>query len=250
MPKPVPLPRSPSLESLLECARVVFHDRPVEKEPLLMAFAAGRVTPALALAVARELHAVVEAFPRFLAALLANDLDPALRDVVVDNLNEEQGRMDPRAVHLTTYRAFLSALGHPGRVTVVDPPSVGVRLYIRAMLDLCGRAPVAQGAGALAVVEDHVARASIVIAQWVAREYPDLRETHFGVHEVLDVRHAEELYAIAAHCADAGGMHDVELGVAMGTHLHRRLWTDVFESVSSEPRNDDVRPSAGTTQKK
>jgi pyrroloquinoline quinone (PQQ) biosynthesis protein C len=231
MPKPTLPPRSPSLEPLLERARALFHDRPVEKEPLIAAFAAGRVTRAHALDVAREMHAVVEAFPRFLAALLANDLDPALRDVIVDNLNEEQGRMDPRAVHLATYRAFLSALGHPGPVTVVDPPCVGVRLYIRAMLDLCGRAPVAQGAGALAVIEDHVARASLVIARWVARNYPGLRESHFGVHEVLDVRHAEELYVVAAHYADAGKLQDVELGVAMGTHLHRRLWGDLFEKV-------------------
>ena len=218
-----------SFDVVRERARRCFADEPVESLPLLASFATALVSRAQALRVACEIHAVVEAFPRFLASLLANDLDPALRDVVVDNLYEEQGRMNKDAVHLTTYRALVAALGHVGPPAAIEPPSVGVVAYVRAMIDLCARAPVAEAAAALAVVEDHVARASLVIGRWVAGEHPDVRERHFRVHEALDLRHADELYVLAAHYWDAGRSGDVERGLAMGTYLHRRLWADVFD---------------------
>jgi pyrroloquinoline quinone (PQQ) biosynthesis protein C len=231
MSKSDPSPQTPpgSLDAVRDLARRGFRDHPVEQTPLLASFAASLVSRGQALRVACELHAVVEAFPRFLAALLSNDLDPVLRDVVVENLYEEQGRMNKEAVHLTTYRALLAELGHRGPASAIPPPSTGVVAYVRAMLDLCARGPVAEAAAALAVVEDHVARASLVIGRWVASELPDARERHFRVHETLDVRHADELYELAAHYWAAGLTGDVERGIAMGSYLHRRLWADVFE---------------------
>ncbi|MCL2448797.1 MAG: iron-containing redox enzyme family protein [Polyangiaceae bacterium] len=228
-PLPQELPPS-SLDVVRDLARRIFRDRPVEQTPLLASFAASLVSRPQALRVAYEMHAVVEAFPRFLAALLANDLDPVLRSIVVDNLYEEQGRMHDAAVHLTTYRALLVELGHRGPPSAIPRPSTGVVAYVRSMLDLCGRGPVAEAAAALAVVEDHVARASYVIGRWVAGELPEAPDRHFRVHETLDLRHADELYALAAHYWDAGLSRDVEHGIAMGSYLHRRLWADVFET--------------------
>jgi pyrroloquinoline-quinone synthase len=212
-------------------ARARFREAPVEALPLFAPFITGKLAPEQALRVAQEMHAVVEAFPRFLAALLANDLDSELRDTIVDNLYEEQGRMDKTAVHLTTYRALLAMLGDAAPHIRIGRPCVGVVAYVRAVLDLCARGPVAEGAAALAIIEDHVARASLVIGRWIAREHPTARERHFRVHEALDLRHADELYALAAHYWERDRRSDVEQGLAMGTYLHRRLWADVHAEV-------------------
>src|SRR5580698_3382477 len=157
-------------------ARARFREAPVEALPLFAPFITGKLAPEQALRVAQEMHAVVEAFPRFLAALLANDLDSELRDTIVDNLYEEQGRMDKTAVHLTTYRALLAMLGDAAPHIRIGRPCVGVVAYVRAVLDLCARGPVAEGAAALAIIEDHVARASLVIGRWIAREHPTARD--------------------------------------------------------------------------
>ncbi len=231
MRKNVVPPPSASLVAVRQRAQACFHDSPVERLPLFLPFVTGAITRADALRVARQIEPVVEAFPRFLGALLANDLAPELRDTVVDNLYEEQGRMDPSMVHVTTYRRLVADLGGNASARASDRPSVGVLAYVRAMLDLGSRARAAEGAAALAVVEDHVARASLIVGRWLAHADRTLKDAHFGVHEVLDLRHADELYALAAHYWDRGQTAEVDAGLAMGTYLHRRLWADVHAAV-------------------
>jgi len=212
-------------------ARRLFRDKPIERHPLLERLGAGRLDDRQARAIALQIHHVVDCFPRLLAALLANVPDWRLRMPLVDNLFEEHGRMKPERVHVETHKLLLHGLGIGVADLGASEPSIPVLVYTRALLDLTGRQRFGEGLGALAVIEEIVARASPIVAGYAAsRGVARASAKHFTDHAVLDISHADEIYALAAVVWDSGesARRDVERGMDLGWYYHRRLYSDLL----------------------
>lgn len=200
---------------------------PIERHALFESLTHGKFSRDAERSVAIEIFHVVDAFPRFLSALITSIEDFRLRMELVDNLYEEHGRMNLERVHVVTYRVFLRALGVSDEVLARGRPNLPSLCYTRALLDLCARQSAAEGLGALAVIEEVVARVSPVAAA-VGRARADGATigTHFGAHEVLDVSHAEELYAVALRLPD-DAIPLIDRGMRLGMYYHRRLYDDL-----------------------
>jgi pyrroloquinoline quinone (PQQ) biosynthesis protein C len=208
----------------------LFRADPIEKHPLFFALEAGDFSTAEVRQLGLQIFHVVDCFPRFLAAILTNLTDHRLRMPLVENLYCEHGRMDPTLVHVQTYRTFLRSLGVDDAAIAASLPGIPVIAYNRAVLDLCLHHAAAEGLGALGVIEEIVARVSPIVSRYAARQLglQPAERGHFADHEVLDVRHADEIYALAAELYQGASRGDVDQGLQLGMYYHRRLYSDLF----------------------
>jgi pyrroloquinoline quinone (PQQ) biosynthesis protein C len=231
----VPAPRTILLPPPLADLRRDLFAQGVVDHPLFRALENDELDAAGVQRVAIDVFHVVAAFPRFLSALLTNLEDWSLRMELVENLFEEHGRMKPEHVHVVTFQSFLTAIGIPPAVVGASRPGLPALCYTRAMLDLCGRQPAPEAIGALAVVEEIVSRVSPRVAAfgW-ARSGGAPVGSHFGVHEVVDVTHAEELYAVALRLP-AEAQPAVAQGMELGMYYHRRLYDDLLREARRFP---------------
>jgi pyrroloquinoline quinone (PQQ) biosynthesis protein C len=206
------------------------HD-PIEAHPLFRRMERDELSPEEARAIALDVYHVVDAFPRFLAALLARIADHRLRMPIVENLYCEHGRMDPHEIHVVTYRAFLRALGLDDDRIDESEPGLPATVYVRAVMDLCARAPLPEALAALGVIEEIVARVSPIVGRFGLRHAAGRDAgSHFSVHESLDLSHADELYDLAARAAGDADARDVARGIALGRYYQRRLYGDLLDA--------------------
>ena len=216
----------------------LFATHRVEQHALFRLLDADRLTPEEAQAVGLEIFHVVDAFPRFLAALLANLADYRERMDLVENLYAEHGRMHSQHVHVVTYRHFLYALGLDDAHIDGSRPGVAALAYVRAMLALCAREQPAEALGALGVIEETVARVSPSVGRYGQRRLGGARGfgSHFSVHETLDLSHADEIYQLAAGACARGEQQAVLRGSALGFYHQTRLYTDLVAAHVSPER--------------
>ena len=213
-------------EEVKELARRIFEAAPIEQHPFVRALSGGAIEPRRAQEIAVQIFHVVDHVPRLLAALLSNLPDWQRRTPIVENLWEEHGRGREALVHVETYRRFLASIGVAGDY---DPPGLAAIAYNRAVLDLCLHHHFAEGLGALGVIEEIVARVSPLVARYAtARAGVGRGEiVHFSDHEVLDVKHADELYQLAATELPRNRAR-VEQGMRLGHYYHCRLYSDLL----------------------
>ncbi len=140
----------------------------------------------------------VESFSQSLAAVLARIPQLEARLPLLENVVEEHGQGNPWHSHKYTFRQYLLALG----VTMADleqPCTVPVLAFNQALLTYCLTQPAEVGAALLGTIEYLYIGISATIArtlhdrQWAAPG----SQSHYAVHEHLDVEHARDLLHLA-----------------------------------------------------
>jgi pyrroloquinoline quinone (PQQ) biosynthesis protein C len=220
----------------------LFARQRVEQHALFLLLESERLTADEARAIGLDIFHVVDAFPRFLAAVLTHIGDYRERMNLVENLYAEHGRMRVEHVHVVTYRSFLHALGLGDAQIDASEPGLAAQAYVRALLALCGREEPAEALGALGVIEEIVARVSPIVARYGKRciGAGGSLGSHFSVHETLDLSHADEIYALAARACARGREQEVRRGIALGFYYQTRLYTDLVASRVAPERLLDV----------
>lgn len=225
--------KSLAFERIKQQVRVLLPPGAIEQHAFFQALADDSLRVNEAHAIALDIYHVVRHFPRFLSALITSLESIDLRMTLVDNLYEEHGRMNRAVAHEETFKLFLRGLGIEDAQILANRPSVPVVAYCRAVTDLCLHHPPAEAVGAIGMIEEIVARVSPLISAYGQRKQMQARDvrSHFGVHEVLDIRHADEIYGLGAILVerDASRGALVERGLEMGLYLHRRLYSDLLE---------------------
>jgi pyrroloquinoline quinone (PQQ) biosynthesis protein C len=230
--------------TLKQLTSELFATHGVEQHALFQLLADDRLTHQEASAVGLEIFHVVDAFPRFLAALLANIGDYRERMSLVENLYTEHGRMREQHVHVVTYRSFLHALGVADERIDGSQPGLASLSYVRALLALCSREQPAEALGALGVIEEIVARVSPLVGRYGERRLRGARGlgSHFSVHEELDLSHADEIYQLAAAAGTRADAAGVLRGIALGFYYQTRLYTDLVTSLVAPERLGALAP--------
>lgn len=200
---------------------------PIERHPLFVRLAARSLPPDAMRGLALQIQHVGAAFPRFVAAMMANVADWRHRMPLAENVFDEHGRLEPQAVHVQSYRRFLQGIGIPEAEIDASRPAIPVIAYNRAMLDLCFHHAPEEGLAALAVIEGIVSRVSpLVIAACAPLVVVEGALEHFEQHSDLDAEHSDGLYEVlSALCRDPGL---AERGMALGSYYQRRLYTDLL----------------------
>lgn len=177
---------------------------------------------------------VVEFFPRPMAALCARIPDPALRLEVLRNVWEEHGEGDLSRSHRATFRLFLRRLAGLGDADVdARPLWPEARAFDTLLAGAAALDEHLVGAATLGVIErmfvDISARIgrAVVARGWLAAE----ELVHYDLHEVLDVRHAEDFMAVLRPAWDRGVPADryaIEQGLRMGAAAFDGLYRGLF----------------------
>jgi len=198
----MPHASAPTLEARL---RAVIDGSAMLAHPFYTALERGELGRAPMREHARQFYHFEAAFPRFLSAIHARADMPAVRQVLLENLyDEEHGNRN----HAVLWLEFASALGlRPGQVT-----GARLRPETRALIDHYGAmahsAPLAEALAALFAFEGQVPTVAWTTIKALS-DHHGLRPEQFeffSVHLVADVAHAgAEMDAIVRSCEDGDG---------------------------------------------
>jgi pyrroloquinoline-quinone synthase len=140
----------------------------------------------------------VRFYTRPMAALVSRVTDPVARLAIVRNLAEEHGDFIEEQFHQNTFRQFLQSIG--GR----DPEAAGlavspaVHAFNSILMGACLADDLGVAIGCMGIIEHAFAPISASIGKAVVNRgwvTPD-RLVHYALHAELDVRHAEDFFAI------------------------------------------------------
>jgi pyrroloquinoline-quinone synthase len=165
----------------------------------------------------------IESFSQSLAAVLARTPVLERRLSVMENVAEEHGHGNLLNSHKYTFRQFLRALGAtPEDLEIPCPASV--LAFNHSLLGYCLTQSSEAGAAALGMLEHLYSSVSGMIARTInerAWAAPG-SQSHYTVHEELDVEHARELLTLAeSSWEEPRNRAHVAQGLVLGAHY---LW--------------------------
>ena len=175
----------------------------------------------------------VRFYPRPMAVLISRMPDPVLRLEIVRNLVEEHGEFREDQFHQNTFRQFLQSIG--GRDPLIAGLSVcpPVHAFNSILMGVCGADELDAGIGCMGIIEHAFAPISASIGKAVVDRgwlTPD-RLVHYALHAELDVRHAEEFFAIIEPgWDDPRRRATIQQGLELGAYAFGQLYRSLGDS--------------------
>jgi len=154
------------------------------------------------------------------------------RLALLENVHEEHGEGNLSMSHEQTFLMLMQRLG----VGLDDIEARGlwpqVRAFNTSLAGLCTLDDVHTGLAALGIIEDLFSGISADIGQsivsrgWLGRD--DI--VHYGVHEVLDVEHAESFYAPLERDWERHPRqrYQIQQGLELGGHLFMTMYEGLY----------------------
>ncbi len=165
-------------------------------------------------------------FARPMSALISRMPDPDHRIDLLHNIVEEHGDFHRDHFHQNTFRKFLTSIGANANIQA-DAMGPVVHAFNNILMSACLNDEIAIGVCCLGIIEHAFASASanigstVVQRGWVAAK--DL--THYALHAELDVRHAEEFFAIVEPIWDTPqGQTAIRQGLELGAYAFDQLY--------------------------
>lgn len=182
--------------------REAITERSLLQHPFYQAWSAGTLEVERLQDYARQYYHFERAFPRFLSAIHARTESPAIRQLLLNNLwDEEHGERN----HPALWLEFAAALGVSGEEVEESTPHPQTTALIEHYADVAEKAPVAEALATLFAYESQVPAIAWEKIKGLTEHYdllPDQFE-FFSVHLVSDVAHSGgEMSAIEELCED------------------------------------------------
>ena len=140
----------------------------------------------------------VESFSQAIAAVMARVPRVEDRLMLIDNLAEEHGHGHLLRSHKYTFRQYLVALGAT-EVDLQTSVPIGVLGFNQSILNYCLVQPAEFSAALLGMIEHLYVGISQTIAKTIHNRGWTVpgSQSHYAVHEILDVEHSRELFKIS-----------------------------------------------------
>lgn len=186
--------------------RAAIAERSLLEHPFYRAWSEGTLELERLRDYARQYYHFERAFPRFLSAIHARTESPGIRQLLLDNLwDEEHGERN----HPALWLEFAEALGLSRAEVEASEPHPRTRALVEHYAEAAARAPVAEALAALFAYEAQVPAVAWEKIKGLGERYgmrPEQFE-FFSVHLVSDVAHSgAELAAIEELCEDGEGV--------------------------------------------
>jgi pyrroloquinoline-quinone synthase len=163
-------------------------ERNLLKHPFYQDWQAGTLDRKRLRLYAAQYYWHVEAFPVYLKTLAERASGP-LREIVLDNLAEEEDRTAP---HPRLWRDFATAVGVSEEVLWTSAPLAGIQTLVETYRKLCLERPVEEAVAALYAYEAQVPEISMTKREGLRRYYEVTSAkglAYFEVHEEADRIH-------------------------------------------------------------
>ncbi|MCY3647379.1 MAG: CADD family putative folate metabolism protein [Chloroflexi bacterium] len=182
--------------------REAIAERSLLQHPFYQAWSAGTLEVERLQDYARQYYHFERAFPRFLSAIHARTESPAIRQLLLNNLwDEEHGERN----HPALWLEFAAALGVSGEEVEGSTPHPETTALIEHFGDVAQNSPVAEALATLFAYESQVPAIAWEKIKGLTEHYDLLPEQFefFSVHLVSDVAHSGgEMSAIEELCED------------------------------------------------
>jgi len=174
---------------------------------------------------------ISNAFPRFLASVIARLDDEHLALSVVDNLWDEFGHGNPAADHrriLARFNSAAESLGLPRRGTVCAETAV----FVNGLHAIGNRESAAACFGALSFFEAVTPAEYSVIVEALNKLHAFQREelSFFLDHMNHDSEHLDKLRGATAGLVATGGENEFRLGARQALVLENTLWDGILSA--------------------
>lgn len=177
-----------------------------------------------------QFYSAVTFFSRPMAALCGKIPSPEQRVAILRNVWEEHGEGDTRMAHGATFRLLLQRLANIGADDIERRTLwPEVRIFNTTLAGVCVLDEYVVACAAMGMIERMFAEISGVIGReivangWLTRQ----ELVHYDFHERVDVRHAEDFFAVIAPEWPAQA-YEIEQGLRLGATvfdgLYRGLW--------------------------
>lgn len=143
------------------------------------------------------IHAINH-WPKLLLILCSRINEPELRMLLLDNINDEHGNGNINLCHVNTFHQFLKALGlNPNhKIDLYDKyQSKAVNNFNIRLTQFVNNNDYRESALILGAIEYIYIDISKYFNQYLAKH--NLEVYHYTEHEILDVKHADDLFTIA-----------------------------------------------------
>jgi pyrroloquinoline-quinone synthase len=173
---------------LLEKIDAAIAEKNLLKHPFYQDWQAGKLSRESLQLYAAQYYRHVEAFPKHLRVLAARTEGP-LRDVVLENLAEEE---DHTAPHPKLWRDFAAALGVSEDDVTCCPALPGTQAVVETFREIVGDRPVAEAVAALYAYEAQVPEIATTKIDGLKKFYGINKPeglAYFEVHEKADRAH-------------------------------------------------------------
>lgn len=192
--------------------KAILEEKSMLKHPFYVEWTRGTLPMARLRQFARQFYPFEQAFPRYLSAMHTRTESPAIRQLLLDNLwDEEHGERN----HPALWLEFAAALGLAGDEVKVAELRPETKALVEHFRKVANDAPLADALGTLFAFEGQVPAMSWQVIKGLTEHYgfePKQFE-FFSVHLVADIAHAgAEMQAIAEACQDEDSLvHAVEV---------------------------------------
>ena len=197
-------------------------ERHLLKHPFYQDWTAGRLPLERLQRYAVRYYPHVAAFPRYISAMHTRCADLATRQILLENLVEEDSGDDN---HPELWLRFAEALEVLREEVTTAEPVPAAESLVRTFHGLAADGPLAQGLAALFVYERQIPPIATAKIDGLQRWYgvdDDRGLAFFRVHEEADVWHADAVAGlIEKHTADAT---DADAALEGGKRAVTALW--------------------------
>jgi pyrroloquinoline-quinone synthase len=176
-------------------------------------------------------------FPRPMAALVGRLPHPRQRLEILHNLVEEHGEFDESRFHHNTFQQFLRTIGSGPQALEGLRIWPAVRAFNSVLTAACVLDELEVGVGCMGIIEYAFADISALIGRavtergWVAAD----QLVHYKLHAEIDVRHAEEFFAVIEESwDDVARRYFIEQGLELGAYAFDRLYRDLYAGALAE----------------
>jgi len=214
------------------CADQILRRVGLLANPYFAALGDGSLTQDQFRATQEQFFFAVRYFPRPLAALLSRIPDPAARVEILRNLVEEHGDFREDQFHQNTFQKFLESIGGQSPDVAGATMCPAVHAFNSVLMGACATDELDVGVGCLGIIEHAFAPISALIGQrviergWVAPG----ELVHYALHAELDVRHAEEFFAIIeAGWDDVRRRAAIRQGLELGAYAFDQLYRSLHQ---------------------
>ncbi len=200
--------------------------------PFYQAWTRGELTREQLQHYARQYQPFVEAFPRFVSAVHSNCENATARQMMLENLMDEEGKTGHSAPHPELWQDFISALGAKTDETNYGQAALAMK---QAFLSLCQKS-YAEGLTALYAYEYQTPAISKTKIEGLKAFYgldSEQATAFFAVHEVADVYHSKTCAALI----DALPADQQAAALASATTAAKALWDFLTEAYGDAAQN-------------
>jgi pyrroloquinoline-quinone synthase len=180
-----------------------------------------------------------------IAALVSRIPDPAQRLDLLHNIVEEHGDFREEHFHQNTFRKFLASINGVSPDLAGIPMGAAVHAFNSTLIGVCTHDEIEVGVCCLGIIERAFAEVSALIGKvvverrWIGASHL----VHYSLHAELDVRHAEDFFAIVeSGWDDMRTRARLRQGLELGAYAFDQLYRGLLYKPESEEASSDKVP--------